>query len=141
MEKCSYCNKYSAESKMTLNTWKGSGRENVTFYFCSESCRNKIEKFSEHANSSVKKFLIFLLITILTLIICLILTIVLNEKRLISLVFGIPIFFLGIIFYRYPFATPETTDRWGLKKSISVIRNSGKILMAIGFLLLLVQLF
>lgn len=140
MPKCSYCNKDDAENQMTLRTWVGSRQENALFYYCSESCKNAIEEFSIYVNNNVKRFLYLILIVILAFIIFPLLAFVFKEKQILFLGFSIPIFILGIVIRKYPFATPETSNKWGLKRSITVMKYIGIVLITLGILVIVFNL-
>ena len=141
MSKCSYCNKDFAESKITINAWNGTGYVNVTYFFCSEDCKNEIINSSNKVRNKAVLFLVLLIPVVLTFILFPALAILLKMKGFIYLAFGIPIFLLGFVLFKYPFATPETNDKWGLKKSIRRLKYTGFILMAFGVLIQVINLF
>ena len=136
MSKCSYCNKDSAQNKITLSTWNGTGPGNVTYYFCSEGCKAEIVSLAGLLKKKARMFLFLLLTVVLLFVAFPLLAILVNKKELIYLAFGVPAFLFGLILFKYPFATPETNSKWGLKKSIRFIKSAGLIFMAFGGLLL-----
>lgn len=88
----------------------------------------------------VKRFLFLILIVILVFIVFPMLAMILNEKRLLCLAFGVPTFLLGMVLFKYPFATPETTHKWGLKRSVTTLKIIGITLIIIGIMFQIVNL-
>jgi hypothetical protein len=134
MSKCSYCNKRDAEIKIILDTWNGTNRKKITYFVCSDECKTQLELFSGYVNKHVNKFISSILIVILVLIISLCLMVYLNNIRLLILIYSVCIALMGSVFYRYPFATPETCQKYGLRKSIYIIKNIGMGLIITGIL-------
>ena len=140
MSRCSYCNNESSTDTMVLNTWNGAGKEKVTFQYCSEECKDQIVKFADYANKNSKKFLIFVSLDLLSLILLLVMSIAFNDKKDLLFAFFVPILFLGIILFKYPFATPFTNTKLGLKKSISILKIIGISLSVVGLSLIFLNI-
>jgi hypothetical protein len=140
MATCSYCTKDKTENKIIVNTWHGTVRKDVTFYYCCEDCKHHIEEYAKALNKQVKQFLYLILTVVMTFILLPAVTALLKDQTLIFIAFGVPAFLLGIVLFKYPFATPESNSKWGIKKSIKVLKSFGITLMFIGILLQFINL-
>jgi predicted nucleic acid-binding Zn ribbon protein len=133
MAKCSYCNQKSGDSKMVINTWDGTTRRDVTFYYCSEECKIQVEEFSKRLNKQSKQFLLLISVLVLAFIVLPVLTSLFSDKNLFFISFGIPLICLGVVLFKNPFATPESTRSLGIKKSQKLLKMIGIILIFVGF--------
>ncbi len=127
MHKCSYCNKADAENRASINIWNGIGESNQDFYYCSDVCRKSIEDFAEYENRNATRFLILIVITVLTMVMA---NGLLPDLAL--LIVNIATFVLGIILLKYPFATPLTNQWLGIQKAVWLVRILGVLIGLLG---------
>ena len=139
MTKCSFCNKEMADHQMVINTWDGTNRKDVTFYYCSGECKTQIENFSKALNKQVKQFLYLILVVVLSFIVFPVLGFLFSAKNFFFISFGIPLICLGVVLFKNPFATPESTRGFGIKKSQKLLRSIGITFMCIGLLLQIIH--
>ena len=114
--KCGYCGRESST---------GWGR------FCSEECRLKEKEFIERAERQAKPFLIMVFAPLLLIIVGLIFI------EHVFLFMALPMFIIGMVMIICPFTTPETVELVGLRKSISVARGCGLVLIFMGAVFLI----
>ena len=119
MSKCAYCNKADVDSRVSINTWDGLGRRDQDFYYCSDVCRREIEDFSEYANQNAKRFLVFVGVTVLSMVFSN------GLPGYASLIVNVSGLLLGILLIKYPFANPMTEQLLGIKKAVQLVRFFG----------------
>jgi len=94
--------------------------------FCNEKCGMEYAEFQKYAEKYVKLFLVGMLGPALLMMF----SIAFIDYILFS--FGILIFIMGIVLIVFPFVTPETVSKFGLKKGIWIGRWCGCLLLLIG---------
>lgn len=125
MAKCSYCGK-ETKDKITINTFHGVGKEKVDFYYCSEEHKKYIEEFTEYVNKNAIIFIVSILLDVMVLpTVGIIVGATLKNDYISAVSLIIMGMLLGLLIYRYPFATPTTNNGLGLKKSIKLTKTIG----------------
>lgn len=114
---------------MRINTWNGLGRENVEFYYCSETCKEEIEKFSDYVNKNAAKFLRIIVLVLFTMIFSPVIQIVTKNELYVLLTIYVATVLLGATIIKYPFATPQTNQWMGIRKAVLVARILGVVIM------------
>jgi predicted nucleic acid-binding Zn ribbon protein len=110
-KKCLYCGKLLTEGKP----------------YCSIQCKDKYEKFEKTASKRTVLFGVTIAIMIVMMFVGMTLSVV-NPK------IGIPVSLLTaaglfITFIVLPFATPQTVELIGLKKSILIVRLLASVML------------
>ncbi|NLD47743.1 MAG: hypothetical protein GX660_11165 [Clostridiaceae bacterium] len=129
MSKCSYCGN-EAKDKMVLNTYNGVGKDNLEFYYCNEEHKKEIEEFSEYVNKNAMKFIVAVLIDMFVLTVAVPVSFALKNVYINILLTIIPLIVLGILINKYPFATPDTNRKLGIKKAVKITKIAGKVVTA-----------
>ena len=124
MGKCIYC-KGETEKTISYIGFNGIGKEEITNYCCSDEHYQEIIKFNNYVNKNGVKFIV--LVLILSLSTCATIPLAFFVKNLyIAVLIGyLPIFLLATIIVKYPFVTPETTQRYGMEKTIKTTKIIG----------------
>ncbi|AEV66885.1 hypothetical protein [Acetivibrio clariflavus] len=127
MPKCSYYGN-EAKQRMVLNTYSGVSKDNLQFYYCNEEHKREIEKFAEYVNKNGMKFIILMLIDLLVLTIAVPVGFALKNIYVNAVLTIIPLVILGFLINKYPFATPDTNRKLGIKKAVKITKIMGKVI-------------
>lgn len=122
---CAWCNKAEIMDEMTIHTWNGTKKEDVVLKYCSDGCKEHIQEYAGFVNRNAKRFLILIILVVIALPVFAVMAAVLRINYLMPFLLGLPTLLLGIILYKYPIATPETNQMFGMQKSISVVKKLG----------------
>ena len=88
--------------------------------YCNNSCKEKYDKFFTYAEKWKKTFCILLAVIFLSFFISSL--IIIKNNILGNLLFYLTILFLDLLIFIFPFATPETFNLLGVKRSILLVR-------------------
>lgn len=131
--RCLYCNKSSAAAPLTESTTKLTGFASSGYYYCSEACHEGILQFDKRVKENSARFLVLITVSALSFIPLLVLSFLSEYGSVfIPLSCALPLICIGIVLIMYPFATPETNNWWGIRKSIKVVKRSGYALVLCG---------
>lgn len=137
MGKCLYCNRETDNSIM-INGFDGfDKKEQIVFCCCSEHAE-EINKYNSFANKNGKKFIAFMSLISISVCIMIPLAFMINNL-IISLVIGfLPIILLGQLLIHYPFTTPTSTRKVGIKQSVTKAKKIGVLLQIVAVLLAII---
>ncbi len=135
--KCSWCNKLLPGEELQQSILQSS-QNKIAYRMCSDKCLKQTEQFVRYIDSYGKRFLIMIGVVVFAYIILTVLSILLKSDIMFAVALAVPTFLLGVTMYKYPFATPETVEYWGFRKSIRVVRMLGIIIMIAGFTALII---
>ncbi len=114
------------------------GKEKTQINCCSAECVNKSEEFILFAD---RHKLHFILLMVAAMVVFLTGAILLStEKTVGSVLFSIGFGLLGFDILLFPFATPQTFDMLGIKKSVNMARVIGLIILGGSLLIALAML-
>lgn len=127
MGKCLYCNHETNKSIM-INGFDGFDKKEQRVFCCCSEHAEEIYKYNSFANKNGKKFIIFISLISISVCIMIPLAFVINNL-IISIVIGfLPFILLGQLLVRYPFTTPTSTQKIGIKKSVAKAKKIGVLL-------------
>lgn len=120
--RCIYCNKKSESLKIAVN-------KDSEFYYCSDECKDKAIEFRQYEKESIKFFYVgFVVLPILAVVLAIVFSLMENVL-LSSIMFGLVFLLMGLSIFKFPFLTPQSEKKRGIKKSIQTGRNIGVIFM------------
>ncbi|MDP4182482.1 MAG: hypothetical protein Q8942_15500 [Bacillota bacterium] len=134
MSKCINCNKNEAKIKFQVFTWSGIGKSNVNFECCSEECKKEVEEFCEYVNKNVMKFFILIFLGSFSFIPFIILYNIYKNELFGALGLTATLGLIGVAIILFPFSTPETNSKLGLRKAKKVTRIIGYVLLVISII-------
>lgn len=98
--------------------------------YCDPDCKQRYEAFERYE----KKYSWVFIVCVLLLVGLLFSSMIFSGKTL--LIVGLVFFLMGLLINVFPFVTPETIDRFGVKRSVKIGRIVGAVLIVVGALLL-----
>ncbi|MGL4991905.1 MAG: hypothetical protein ACRCYE_05525 [Sarcina sp.] len=125
-KKCLYCGKNISDVSTAIKV----GEKFDEYYVCDEYCEEKFNSFNKYVKKNSK----FFLLGILGIFIIYLIGLIFNAFYAISFL----LFSLGILLYIFPFATPQTNQIFGIKKSIKIVKLLGSALFILGLLAFLI---
>ena len=132
--KCIWSGKKSERVKpVTLKTLNRiTSPTEKTFYVLPEH-EQKLRNFNHEFVQNGKMFLMIILsITFLMAFVALMAAFLPGSENILISIVGISVSSIGITLVKYPFATPETVQLFGIKKSVQIVKISGYIITLIG---------
>lgn len=133
---CDWCRSSTIEGSVVVNTWKGTRKEDVELHYCTAHCRAEIINYSSFVNRNAKRFVwLIAVIVILNIALPLILSFVFIPA--VPFTTAILISLLGLVVYKYPIATPETNQMFGIKKSVRLVKRIGFSIILIPVILII----
>jgi len=136
MEKCIWCNKKTENLTSFTETMRNilTGTTLETFSCCSDICIDKTRAFCHSVNRNLSKFLIgFAISVVLAFVGIFTILIVPSLSTAGGMIAASTTLVMGIIFFLYPFATPQTVMLIGIEKSAIIARIVGLFLIVLFF--------
>ncbi|MEA4889743.1 MAG: hypothetical protein VB070_09810 [Clostridiaceae bacterium] len=129
-----YCHKEIESSHAAV-----VGKEKIQITCCSDECVDKSEKFILYADRHKPHFISIMVAAIVIFFTGVIL---LSAAKIIvgSILFSIGFGLLGLDILLFPFATPQTFDSLGIKKTASLARIIGLVILGGSLLMALAML-
>lgn len=123
MKKCEYCAK------------------EISYYdqYCSEACEEKAKQYYDLTRNKRKLFSFFNFTGLLALIIGLFW--MLFQAQVGAYIAGAALLIVGILFFLFPFGTPEMLQKFKIEKMTKIVKIIGILATVIGLILLLLGLF
>lgn len=140
MGKCFYCGNETTDT-ISFEGIEGIEKKQMVQYCCSNEHEEEIVKFNLFVNKNYKKFFTFMIILSLSVAITTPLAFFVNNLMLGGFIAVLPIFLIGLVIYKYPFATPQTNSKHGLKQAIKITKRIGiffELVAVVAFLMVLV---
>ena len=125
MGKCIYC-KEETERTVSYVGFDGISKQEITNYCCSDEHYQEIIKFNNYVNKNGVKFIVLVLILSLSTCATIPLAFYIKNLYIAVLVGYLPIFLLATVIVKYPFATPETNQKFGMEKTIKKTKTIGR---------------
>ena len=122
MKRCMYCNK-------TNQTPHPVTIEGMTCVCCSSECAEKTADFARFAKKNTVRFLIGVLVCPLVLMLGSIFPLSLGYSTIGSMLFCAGWAAVGVTMIVFPFATPQTSQLMGIRKSTVLVRVIGIALL------------
>ena len=97
-----------------------------------EKCKNEVKKFTEFVNKNAIKFLMLIGIAVFSCIPFTILQVVTDNKIWAVIEMLVMLVGIGLVIIKYPFATPQTNELFGLRKSIKITKGIGIVCVIMG---------
>lgn len=129
MNKCAYCHHEIHEPHPVV-----AGKEQASLTCCSKTCAEKVLAFYSFFDRT-KVFFFLGLAFFMILLFGSVFLLSLKHMWMGSLLMGASFVLLGLLVILFPFATPQTFDLLGIKKTVWVTRLLGLCVMALGPLL------
>lgn len=126
---CAYCGRKSD----ILHT-VAAGKDKTPLSCCSEGCEAKAKRFYGFFDHTKYIFLAGIAVSVIMLFVSVFMLSAGNTETGDSLI-GISMSFLGVIVMVFPFATPQTFDLLGIRKTVLLTRILGVFVIALGPLL------
>lgn len=136
MANCSYCGN-EAKDKIKLSTFNGIGKQETDFYYCCEEHKKEIENFSSYVNKNAMKFIVLILLDVFAIMLTTPLGAILKNYNIAGIAMAVEIFLMGLLIIRYPFATPQTNQKLGLKKTIKLTKAIGAVIAFISLIVVI----
>jgi uncharacterized membrane protein len=131
MSLCINCNKKEAKISLEVQRWTRLNKKKVQLNCCSEECKNEVVIFSKYVNENATKFMIFMILGCLLLILLPILSHIFNYEIFVPISIMLACSFLGLVVIKYPFATPETIEAFGRRTAVKLAKILGLIIIII----------
>lgn len=131
MDRCAYCRDVSIDEK-ALPFQVNKKEELTTFEYCSTECREAIEDFVAFSNNNLDRFVRTGFALLLGLIVALIIAKSYFTAVVYGWILGLGLVALGILFFRYPFATWGVYQRLGIKNATRILRIIAVLIIVIG---------
>lgn len=131
MDRCMYCRDVSIDEK-ALPFQVNKKEELTTFEYCSTECREAIEDFVAFSNNNLDRFVRTGFALLLGLIVALIIAKSYFTAVVYGWILGLGLVALGILFFRYPFATWGVYQRLGIKNATRILRIIAVLIIVIG---------
>lgn len=137
MGKCIYCNKETEKTRI-IKGYNGNLIGEQKVFCCSEEHGKETDQYIKFVLEKGTRFAI--LIILITFSIMITLPIAFNIKNIyIGVFIGLlPFILLGQILYIYPFTTPITTERLGIKKAKYLTEKLGRIIQLVSLILAII---
>lgn len=130
MSKCVYCNK-ETENPQTVT----AGKEKDTVICCSDECAEKTQKFYDFVDKSKIPFWIGIALSMALLFSGVFAELFTKSLKTLSILIALSFILLGVTAIVFPFATPQTFERFGIKKATLIARILGACIVVLGPLL------
>ena len=124
MGKCLYCCK-ETDNKINLTGYDGFHIEEQLLYCC-ENHENSVRQYLDFVNRYGKRYMLFICSLCFLFAVFIPLSFIIRTPFLSEFLGVSPLFGLGTVIYKYPFATPFLIDRWGVQKCIKNTKVLGK---------------
>lgn len=131
MDRCAYCRDVSIDEK-ALPFQVNKKEALTTFEYCSTECREAIEGFVEFSNSNLDRFVKIGFTLLFGLIIAVIIAKIYFSAVVYGWILGLGLIALGVLFFRYPFATWGVYQRLGIKNATRMLRIIAVLIIVIG---------
>lgn len=118
MDKCFYCNK-KIEFPLPVEV----GKDKKIVNCCNDDCAKKVLAFYHFFEQ--KKILFYIGITLVMILLFVGPIVIFKMKLLGNILLGLSLFLMGLTFLLFPFATPQTFQMLGIKKTIWLVRIIG----------------
>lgn len=118
---------------MVRMTCKYCGKNSPTEY-CNEFCKNEYERYMDNVSRNTKWFTLGFLTAV-------ILCFVGVFTEYVLFIVGIGILIIGFVFVLFPFATPQTVDVIGVRRSVKLVYITGIVFLLLGILSILCGFF
>lgn len=137
MGKCYYCNN-ETNNTIKINGYDGFEKSEQIVFCCSENHEKEINEYINYSNRYGKRFTI--LICLLSILVCGAIPLAFYIKHLfLSLIVTfLPFILMGQLIYIYPFATPQSTKKIGVKNSVIKTKKLGRLMQIISLILAII---
>lgn len=113
MGRCFYCGKETSDT-ISFEGIEGIEKKQMVQYCCSKEHEMEIAKFNTFVNQNYKKFFAYMIVLSLTIVFTTPIAFFVHNLVLGGFVAVLPIFLMGLVITKYPFATPQTNSKHGL---------------------------
>ncbi|MDF2855357.1 MAG: hypothetical protein K0Q87_1208 [Neobacillus sp.] len=126
MDQCIYCNKKIEVPYTIIIT------NNNSQICCSEECMKKASSFYNHFMKSKPYFYVSIFLSLGLILSGAIVDAIMSSHRLLAVLLAAGFILLGVTLLLFPFATPESFDKWGIKKTAKIVKALGIFIIMLG---------
>lgn len=115
--------------------YDGFSKSEQIVFCCGEDHEKEIKDYYEYTNKYGKRFII--LITLLSISVCGAVPLAFYINNIVlSMVIGfLPFVLIGQVIYIYPFATPQSTRKFGIKNSVRKTKKLARFIQIVSIVL------